>query len=247
MDQAAGVSFEDLHRLFQILLRGEELMARTPFPKVVLEMTVVEMARLASLLPVEEVLSRLERLEQNLSQRESGAQGALPCSGQEDMGDEEKERRMPMEDAVDPNPGAGGAAPAEEARRQWEEFLTFVRGENPILASFLIQGSLVRLDDACLEIGFAKGSFALDRVSERNTLQAVEEIAGRHFKQALQVKIRSTAVMNDAKTHSTSSTPAEETNQVSHLKKEALGNPVVQEAVEIFQGRIVEVKVKEGS
>ena len=34
---------------------------------------------------------------------------------------------------------------------------------------------------------------------------------------------------------------------VRHLKKEAVGNPVIQEAVEIFQGRIVEVKVKEGS
>jgi DNA polymerase-3 subunit gamma/tau len=247
MDQAGGTSFEDLHRLFQILLRGEELMVRTPFPKVILEMTVVEMARLASLLPVEEVLSRVERLEQTLSQRGLGAQGALTSSGQEGIGGEEKERRMPMEDVADPNPETGGTAPGEEARREWEEFLTFVKGENPILASFLIQGSLVRLDDTNLEIGFAKGSFALDRVSERNTLQAVEEIAGRHFKQALQVKIQSTAVMNDAKKHSKSSTPDGETNRVSHLKKEALGNPVVQEAVEIFQGRIVEVKVKEGS
>jgi hypothetical protein len=41
--------------------------------------------------------------------------------------------------------------------------------------------------------------------------------------------------------------PDEETDLVRHLKKEALNNPVVQEAVEVFQGKIIEVKVKEGS
>jgi DNA polymerase-3 subunit gamma/tau len=135
----------------------------------------------------------------------------------------------------------------EEDMRQWEEFLAFVRGENPILASFLTQGHIVRLDDACLEIGFAKGSFAFDRVSERGALQSLEESARRHFKQELQVKITSSTVSKDEKKTSKPSTPDGETDLVRHLKKEALGNPVVQEAVEVFQGRIIEVKVKDGS
>jgi DNA polymerase-3 subunit gamma/tau len=247
MDQAEGVSFEDLHRLFQILLRGEELMARTPFPKVVLEMTVVEMARLASLLPVEEILSRVEQLEHTLSLRRASAGGVPPGSGEERRRDEDKDRLMTAEDAPAPPPEPIGGEVAEEAQRQWDEFLTFVKGENPILASFLTQGNLVRLDDACLEIGFAKGSFAFDRVTERDTLQSVVEIARRHFKKELQVKITSIAGVKEVKMTSRTSAHDGETNLVSHLKKEALGNPVVQEAVEIFQGRIVEVKVKERS
>jgi DNA polymerase-3 subunit gamma/tau len=247
MDQAVGVSFEDLHRLFQILLRGEELMARTPFPKVVLEMTVVEMARLAALLPVEEVLARVEHLEHTLSQKGVSTGGAPRGSGDECKVDEGKSRRMPAEDAADPPPESMGVELGEEARRQWEEFLTFVKGENPILASFLTQGNLVRLSGAHLEIGFPKGSFAFDRASERNTLQSVVDIARRHFKKDLQVKITSTFGVKEAKMTSRASGYEGETNLVSHLKKEALGNPIVQEAVEIFQGRIVEVKVKEGS
>jgi DNA polymerase-3 subunit gamma/tau len=247
MDQVAGVSFEDLHRLFQILMRGEELMARTPFPKVVLEMAVVEMARLTSLLPIDEILSRVEQLEQNLSQRGVSAGGVPPRPGEGHKGSEDKGKRMPAEDAIEPLPEPMGGELGEEAQRQWEEFLTFVKGENPILASFLSQGSPVRLDDAFLEIGFAKGSFAFDRVTERETLQSVVEIARHHFKKELQVKISSTARVKEVKATSEASAHDGETNLVSHLKKEALGNPVVQEAVEIFQGRIVEVKVKEGS
>ncbi|OGP53508.1 MAG: DNA polymerase III, subunit gamma and tau [Deltaproteobacteria bacterium RBG_13_52_11] len=247
MDQAGGISFEDLHRLFQILLRGEELMARTPFPKVVLEMTVVEMARLDSLLPVEEILSRVEHLEHTLSRGGLSAEGVPVGSGQEKTGGEERSKRMPEEDVNETSSEPGRGELGEEALRQWEEFLTFVRGENPILASFLIQGSPVRLDDACLEIGFAKGSFAFDRVSEHDTLQSVQEIARRHFKQEVQVKVTPTNFLKDAKTESKPSPPDGGTDLMRHLKKEALDNPVVQEAVEIFQGRVVEVKVKKGS
>jgi len=248
IEQAAGVGFEDLHRLFQMLLKGEELMSRTPFPKVILEMTVVEMSRLSWLLPMEEILSRIEHLEDTLSRKGPSEEGGSTSLKQGKKGGESQGRRMPVEEVSETFPEPGGKRElGEEALRQWEEFLTFVRGENPVLASFLIQGHLVRLDDACLEIGFAKGSFALDRVSERDTLRSVEEIARRHFKQEVQVKITSANPAKESKKTSRTAAQDEETDLVRHLKKEAVGNPVIQEAVEIFQGRIVKVKVKEGS
>jgi DNA polymerase-3 subunit gamma/tau len=267
MEQAAGVSFEDLHRLFQILLRGEELMTKTPFPKVVLEMTVVEMARLDSLLPLEEILSRVEQLERSFSQKGLNITGSSSSSEPENKGGERREsvehKRVEEKKDSDENEVKEGSVGEkaetsntsegeregldDEGVRQWEEFLTFVRGENPILASFLTQGHLVRLDDACLEIGFAKGSFAFDRVSERGTLQSLEENARRHFNQALQVKITSSTVSKAETKPSKPAVPDSETDLVRHLKKEALDNPVVQEAVEVFQGRVIEVKVKDGS
>jgi DNA polymerase-3 subunit gamma/tau len=261
MEQAAGISFEDLHRLFQILLKGEELMARTPFSKIVLEMTVVEMARLESLLPLEEVLSRVEQLEHTFSQKGLNTAGSSSGSGPKNEGGEKKRDDVEIksseehkgegepvgEVAESPDTPAGeGEGLGEADMRQWEEFLTFVRGENPILASFLTQGHLVRLDDACLEIGFAKGSFAFDRVSEPGTLQSLEESARRHYHRELQVKITSSTVSKGQKKSSKPAVP-DETDLVRHLKKEALDNPVVQEAVEVFNGRIIEVKVKDGS
>jgi DNA polymerase-3 subunit gamma/tau len=247
LSQGEGVSFEDLHRLFQILLKGEELMTRTPFPKVVLEMTVVEMVRLESLLPLDEILSRVEQLENTFSSQASrtesrrvvsesvGSKGSGGANSHNSVGEGKEEIPISQE----------GVEASEEELRQWDAFINFVRGENPILASFLTQGRPLRLTDIILEIGFAKDSFSLDRVSERTTLQSVEEIARRHFKKALQIKITPTSSSKDTKTSSRTSTPVEETDLVRHKKKEAIDNHVVQEAVEIFQGRIVEVKVNE--
>ena len=262
MGQAEAVSFEDLHRLFQILVRGEELMARTPFPKVVLEMTVVEMARLDALLPVEEIMARVEQLEDALSRRGSGSEGGgfTSAVGSKSTSEGAKKGGKEGKRSEENKDNGGAVAHAaetsnepererseadEEAVRQWEGFLAFVRGENPILASFLIQGHPVRIDDACLEIGFDKGSFALDRVSERDTKQSVEEIARRHFKKELEVRVTPTTGAEGAPTHTKSSSSDGETDLARHLKKEAMGSPVVQEAVEIFKGRVIEVKVKE--
>jgi DNA polymerase III subunit gamma/tau len=249
-EQATAVSFEDLHRLFQILLHSEALMARTPFPKLILEMAVVEMARLDSLLPVEEILSRVEQLEHTLSQRGLRMEGPSSHPKQENNNSEARGGQMPVKDANENPPEAEegeGSELGEEVLRQWEEFLNFVKGENPVVASFLTQGNPLRLDDKCLEMGFAKGSFALDRCSEGDTLHLVEEMARRHFKHELQVKITPTNPTKEAKKTPRTSTHEGETDLVRHRKKEAVGNPVIQEAVEIFQGKIIEVKVKEGS
>ena len=242
-DQARGVSFPDLHRLFQILLKGGDLMGRAPFPKIVFEMTVVEMTRWDALLPVEDILARVEQLEAALSPRGVQTGGSASGTGQRDRKDDKPVTPISTPKASEPQV-VHGSAPGEETLSQWNDFLSFVRGENPILASFLIQGSLVRRDDTSLEIAFAKGSFALERMSDGQTLQSVEEIARRHFKQALQVKITATNAVKPGKSPQAAATV---TDRSRHLKKEAVDNPVVQEAVEIFQGRIVEVKVKEGS
>jgi DNA polymerase-3 subunit gamma/tau len=54
---------EDLQRLFRILLDADEELGRSAHPRLVLEMTVVQMATLPPLVPIDELLARLERLE----------------------------------------------------------------------------------------------------------------------------------------------------------------------------------------
>lgn len=61
-EMAHEIPAEDLQRWFRILLRGQEELGRTAVPRLVLEMALVEMATLADMLPLDELVSRLEKL-----------------------------------------------------------------------------------------------------------------------------------------------------------------------------------------
>jgi DNA polymerase-3 subunit gamma/tau len=242
-DQAAGVNFEDLYRWFQVLLKGETLMARNPHPKVVLEMTLVEMARAQSLLPVEEILLRIERLEHSLAQGAEREKEFLIGPPQEKEIERIKEEYL----RESPQTQKQEVVLRDEELGVWDDFLKFLRGENPIMASFLHHGRPVHIDDSSIEIGFAKSSFAFDRVSEPDTLKALEEISQRYFKKVMKLKITSTELTHKPKKESKRMAQNEETDLEKHHKSDALANPIVKETVEIFKGRIVGVKTQERS
>jgi DNA polymerase-3 subunit gamma/tau len=57
------VPASDLQRWFRILLDALDELTRSPYPRLVLEMAVVQMATLAPLVPLDELVARLEALE----------------------------------------------------------------------------------------------------------------------------------------------------------------------------------------
>lgn len=64
----------DLQRWFRILLEGLDEISRSPYPRLVLEMAVVQMATLAPLVPIDQLVARLEAIE-----RGGGGTGGLPA------------------------------------------------------------------------------------------------------------------------------------------------------------------------
>ena len=62
----ADVAPARIHRLFNALMRGAEEVARSPFPKLVFEMTLLRLCEQGPTLPLAEVLAGLARLEGRL-------------------------------------------------------------------------------------------------------------------------------------------------------------------------------------
>ncbi len=61
--EADRFEFDQLNHLFTLLLRGEEQIAQSTFPRTMLEMTLIRMATFPPFVPVDEILRKLERLE----------------------------------------------------------------------------------------------------------------------------------------------------------------------------------------
>ena len=64
--QADRRTAEEVQRLFRILLQGDEEIGRSLHPKLVLEMTLVRLATLDPLVPIAEIMGKLEALEARL-------------------------------------------------------------------------------------------------------------------------------------------------------------------------------------
>jgi DNA polymerase-3 subunit gamma/tau len=231
--QAEGFQFDQLNHLFSVLLKGEEEVAQSTFPRIMLEMTLIRMAMLRPVLSIDEILKKLESL------GKAEYPSAEPVDEQS-VELEETESPIEVTEAIEghaseknvnpthsQNETLGGGESQKLRGETWKSLVDFTRARNPILGSFLNLGNLVHMSDEKVEIGFEKDSFHYDRMIEKENRNQVESICQDFFQRKIKVII----------------SPL---NQGAALKGRTLleagemaQNPLVQEALRLFNGRIV--------
>jgi DNA polymerase-3 subunit gamma/tau len=246
--QSEEFSLEQIHRLFTILLKSEEEISRSPFPKVIMELALVKMATLRPLVPLDEIMDRLNTLESSLrgypsdmKNDEIGGEegpdsraGVSPIPGAKE--EEEQENHLDFANEMgreDP--------PKADLEENWAKLIDYIKAQNPILGSFLRYGRLLHLDDEKIEIGFEKGSFYLEKMSEEGNRKQCEEVCRNFFKRELRLVFKDFAGER-SNTGAEKGNSEEPTDRERHLKKEAMENPVIREAVKIFDGTIEKIK-----
>jgi DNA polymerase-3 subunit gamma/tau len=226
--QAEQATPEELQRCFTLLLDADEALAtptRTIDPQLVLEMRVLRLATLPPLLPVDDILRRLEALE-----RPGGGPSRAPArSG----------------NAAPPAPGrstasaAAGPAPAAEARTPggdldgvWETFLGRVRQARIALYMTLVSARPLGMDGGVLRIGLESESMRRG-VQSREHLELLGRLATEVSGRAMRVEV--------------GPLPAEHQGEMPRARarareQETLADPLVQAAVEIFGGEVRAVR-----
>jgi DNA polymerase-3 subunit gamma/tau len=248
--QSEDFSLEQMHRLFTILLKSEEEISRSPFPKVIMELALIKMATLRPLVPLDEIVDRLDTLESNLTGTPSEPGIGESLREEESTDFEAEEAVIPVVEGEEfpgePGRKAEVEAEAEDPRmanleEQWARLIDHIKAQNPILGSLLRYGRLLRLDDEKIEIGFEKGSFYLEKMSEEENRKQCEEVCRNVFEKELSLVLRDRSEV-ESDTGAEKGKSEEPTDKERHLKKEAMENPAIQEAVKIFDGTIEKIK-----
>jgi DNA polymerase III subunit gamma/tau len=241
--QAGLAERTELDRLFRIARLGDEDLGRSSVPRLVLEMTIVRMATLEPLLPVDEVLARLEEIEQAVggasgssAKAPSAPSGALrPArgNGAADRGQRVDPPAPPTGapevagrgegSAVQPSSGAQGIG---EAR--WDEFLSYVQAKKIGLYLTLSHARPLRSGAGTLVVGVAREKFRSELTS-RTTLSQLETLASEFY--GLPTRVRVEAASEEAAPPPPQATSAE-----------MLEHPSVKAAVEILGGEVREVR-----
>ena len=259
--QAEKFEFEQLNYLFTLLLKGEQETAQSTFPRTMLEVTLIRMATLRPLLPIDEMVKKLEAIEGKgptggeKDRKISSASGRVgrsedPGREREEREGSPKKREQTREEKVSEKNGDAGDLRREEESggvlpQQWEEawkgLVEFTRARNPILGAFLVLGNLVHLSEEKIEIGFEKDSFHYDRMLEKENRSQLESICLEYFQKKAKVVISPLIQGMGPKGQGMSSegkTIPDEGEKRSGSRAEE--NPLIQEALRLFDGKIVE-------
>jgi len=271
--QADKFEFDQLNHLFNLLLKGEEEMAQSTFPRTMLEMTLIRMATFRPLLPIDDILKKLDGLgrphsegEPSLpvkgmnsknAQTERGKKETFP-SGQEkaEKGEGAGRQKLSagitaergslpkdkMKESDDLEEGVGDKGASQRVKEEtWRGLVDFTRARNPIIGSFLALGSLIHVSDDKIEIGFEKDSFHYERIMEKENRSQLESICHEYLQRKAKLVVSSVdqggiskgrmVFEEERKGRNSSETP---------LMKEGERNSLIQEALRLFDGKIVE-------
>jgi len=251
--QADKVSKENLQQLLDILMAEDEPMRRSTTPRLNLETTLVRMAHLPPLIPIDAILNRMEELEKRLT---PSAEKPVRKKGAEDHG-----RTGATNLPVDPPPTQSSPAPDERPVPEpreipenqsldtlWEELQAFIREQNHLLWSKIKAGQLLACADGMLKIGFPEDYIFLDDIKEKDQKNRLADLAGAFFGKKMTVAIvtidQSPAVKNGQMAQRAAGPTG-----IHEIKREALNHPMLQKVLDVFSSaevREVIARKKEG-
>ncbi len=248
VEQTKRFDFLQIQQCFSILLQSEGDLAHSTIPKLILEMALLKMVDIQPVIAVDEILEKLESLEERLSSsvphpcQQSGPNDSQAPEPREADGSETTSVISPRSQGItEPqSKQIDSSGEPESLKSTWEKILEFTGRENPVLGALLSHGQLLALNDRSIEIGFRKGSFYYERIQEEENRRALTETCRSLLKKDLQPVF---SIITKRSGHHRAQRAEEETDRDRRLRKEVLESPIVQDALEVFGGEIEEIKV----
>jgi DNA polymerase-3 subunit gamma/tau len=199
-------------------------------------MTLIKLLQTRPALPIDVLIDKLDALRQEVSpagkalqtaanhqsiEPEAPSLSSLP--GEKPEGTEaENEDSSPADESAD-NPD-----------KMWQRICEVLSKENPSLAANLAKCSLKQSAAGSLEIDVPGNGFTLNMIQREKNMTVLQQVCTAVLgdKQNIQLSVSDT--MDDR------NNKKKKNNQ---LKQKALDHPLVADAIEIFDGKLVDVKV----
>ncbi len=224
-------------------MKAEEEINRSSLPQTVLEMVLLKMVYLKSLLPLDDALAKLDELEKKFLHGKIGIKKDVkPSRSLKPPEYEETQESVneppQLRDEADANsPQYSGEDNPEQA---WEKIQSLIKKEKPMLAAVLEHGQLMHINKKEIELGFASNSIFLESAKDADNELQLKNICEKFFGRKMRVKI--TSVREEGKRKlPVQSTPGEKEGG-DNREGDVTDNSLIEEALSIFNGKIVEVK-----
>ena len=244
-DQVESVSRETLQRYLEILIREEDSFRRSQEARMKLETVLVGLAYLEPIIPLGDIISTIEALEQKLSKGLPATTASIApqpsatkqikeipanYSTEINVATEKKNE----ESVIKPNNPQGDMATLGTDLKK------FIKKESARLGAKIDTAEILSYADGLLTLGFPKGYHLLENISEKSQKEQLEQLAGSFFQEDVTLKIQ---INENQKVNVSDSNGRSKANNVSDMKREAMNSPILQKVLDEFpDAKIVEIK-----
>jgi DNA polymerase-3 subunit gamma/tau len=242
--QSKPVSAALLNQFFDFLFGQEATIRLASQPKLALEMTFMRLFQIQPTLPIDDLIDKLDNLRQEIAgniiageDRVSGSE--LPDSAKMSSSPSDQKPIRPA--GQDP---AGVSARSDDSADDsqdnleniWDTIYERVSQKNPSLAASLTKCKLTRVTKDRLQIEVVGNGFTVNMIQRQKNMAFLNQICADYFGEEKKILL------------TTQSDPNEENqkkkNKSNLMKQKALDNPLVSDAIEIFEGKLIDVKIE---
>jgi DNA polymerase-3 subunit gamma/tau len=236
--QAEPVPPLHLHQILDVLFSAEQSLKYSAQPRMAFEVVMIKLLNIRPALPIDDLIKRIDGLQKQFS---SGPGLEFSTEGQsiESAGSippEENpaaERRSSTE--VESKPSKSEEVPPPTGDEAWQAILGIISERYPSLAPNLSHSKIIRQSDDRIEIEVNGSGFNYQRMRTSENIKVLEEIAGTFFGRRMNVVVH-------PGTNKTSLPQKDKIAAANRLKQELLHHPLVADAIEIFNGKLVDIK-----
>ena len=226
--QVENISLESLNQVFTTLFQAETGIRLSPQPKLALEVLLIKLAQLKPVVSFDEIIKKLGHLAKEIETGYGITEVKEVCQG--------LQPEMPPVTELTTEPDQE-SAPSENLAQTWEQLLAVFSEGYPSLVPNLEKATLTSIGKDFVEITVTGNSFYTTRLRDKKSMALLQKVCNQFFKRKMKIKIvESGKGVSQKKQY-------KESDRARRLKKEALSHPLVTDALEVFKGRIVDVKI----
>lgn len=235
VNYAKGFSQEELFYINNILINTYESVRRSASARAIFELAMVKITKRQSIASLDEALEKIQELEKRIEGVPS------PPKGGEGKGEGEREIQQPLTSILSPEGRGSTDIALSEIQEAWPALLNIIKTKKMSVASYLLDGEITAFKDGILIISFPK-NYSLHK-------EALEKKANKHIieetlKEVLKKNVCVDFITKDL--HKADEAAGYKDKEAAEKERptqqESLTEPLIQSAIEIFNGRIIPKK-----
>lgn len=226
--QVEDVSLESVNQVFAVLFKGEAGIRLSAQPKLALEALFIKLAQFKHLVSFDQIVHKLDGVTKRLEER---------CGPSE----QRKAHASPKQEAIGVSggnePSSEVHASSDDLEETWQQLLSIFHQHCRSLVPSLEKAMLSKVAENVLEIRVRGNSFYTARLRDKKSTAAIQKVCSQFFGRNMTINI------TEVQDKTSENNYPRESDRTRRLKKEALSHPMVVDTLEVFQGRVVDVRI----